>query len=167
MRFLLVMLAVAASTIPLVGCEATKAGEKDASALGNTKELASGALQNPGALQNDERPADERQTEELRAQQVLQATASRAAGDSASGKTIPGRTISDKNLSGNDLVADDLAAQGNHPATSGDEGGIDEGNGEPMDDVDDEEVPATDKSGVDHPPAADEEPEGTGIKLQE
>jgi hypothetical protein len=54
---------------------------------------------------------------------------------------------------------------------------IEEGNGEPMDDVDDEEVSATDKSGagaVTHEGAADEDPsgpiddsEGADIELRE
>jgi hypothetical protein len=50
----------------------------------------------------------------------------------------------------------------------------DEGNGEPMDDVDDELVPATDKSGVDNAEAEEgptgpleEDPEGADIDLRE
>jgi hypothetical protein len=42
----------------------------------------------------------------------------------------------------------------------------DEGNGEPMDDVDDDEaVPATDKSGVDEP--VDEDSDGVGIDIKQ
>lgn len=42
----------------------------------------------------------------------------------------------------------------------------DEGNGEPMDDVDDDEaVPATDKSGVDEP--VDDDSEGVGIDIRQ
>jgi hypothetical protein len=44
--------------------------------------------------------------------------------------------------------------------------GADEGNGEPMDDVDDDEaVPATDKSGVDEP--VDDDTDGVGIDIRQ
>jgi hypothetical protein len=77
-------------------------------------------------------------------------------------------TADDSLTAAGSLTAGSLAAKGGqHPPTAVDEGGLDDGNGEPMDDVDDEEVPATDKSGADHPAVVDEESEGTGIKLQE
>ena len=46
---------------------------------------------------------------------------------------------------------------------------VDEGNGEPMDDVDDEVVPATDKSGAapQQPPGAEDDSEGTEVELEE
>ena len=43
--------------------------------------------------------------------------------------------------------------------------GADDGNGEPMDDVDDEAVPATDKSGVDEP--VDDDSDGVGIDIRQ
>jgi hypothetical protein len=68
------------------------------------------------------------------------------------------------------------SAQSPRPAMPavGDEGPTAEGNGEPMDDVDDEVVPVTDKSGVDNAKAEDEptgpldeDPEGADIDVRE
>ncbi len=173
MRFLLVMLAVAASMVPLLACEATKASQNDASAPGNTKALA------PAALETGERHAQRGGSEGDRAEgprseslqpRAVQAEAVQAASSrtvEAQGIDVAAKDVAASNVVVSDVPTNDIAAKGNHPPASGDERGIDEGNGEPMDDVDDEEIPATDKSGVDHPRPVDEESEGAGIKLQD
>jgi hypothetical protein len=177
MRFLLVMLAVAASLAPLVACEATKSGERDASPLNGTNELAPAAVQRE-VVQREIVQPEGAPSEALGARREAHAgpDALRAKGSptakslteaSADRGAVPARPEGARAIAADNLTGDSLAARGAHPPTSIDEGGSDEGNGEPMDDVDDEEVPATDKSGADHPAAVDEESEGTGIKLQE
>ena len=169
MRFLLVMLAVAAP-MTLPACESTKAGERDASASGNTKDLAPVALQ-PGAVR-PEHPSHELRSEALRpeASGARSTAGAEARAPGAEARAVPSEAAGtpssgEKNTATSGMArAHDVA--GNPPPTAADEGGVDEGNGEPMDDVDDEEASVTDKSGVDSP-AVDEESEGTGIKLQE
>jgi hypothetical protein len=180
MRFLLVMLAVVASLSPLVACDATKSEEKDASPLDGRKGLAPATLQNAARLQpasdrhEDSRSegdrsegnrleADRARSTELVGADALRATGSRTSESLSQPAEAKGTLQARAHAEG----PDGIAANRQHAPTSGDEGGVDEGNGEPMDDVDDEEVPVTDKSGVDLPAAVDDEPEGSGIKLQD
>lgn len=170
MRFLLVMLAVAAP-MTLPACENTKAGERDASASGNTKDVAPVALQ-AGAVRPDP-PGHELRSEALRpaASAAISTPGTEPRAPGTESPAIPseaaGTPSSGKNTANSGLARSGTAndGAGNPPPTAADEA-VDEGNGEPMDDVDDEEASVTDKSGVDSP-AVDEEPEGTGIKLQE
>jgi hypothetical protein len=169
MRFLLVMLAVAASLAPLVACEATKSGDKDASPLDGTKQLAADIVRREVVQQEGAR--SEARSAEHAGPEALRATGSQTAEPltqpSAKSGSVAARPDG-ASAAADSLTAGSLAAKGGeHPPTSIDEGALDEGNGEPMDDVDDEEVPPTDKSGAEHPAAVDEESEGTGIKLQE
>jgi hypothetical protein len=175
MRFLLVMLAVVASLSPLVACDATKSEEKDASPLDGTKGLAPATLHDEAHLQaagdrhedgrseGNRREADGARSTELVGADALRATGSRTSESLSQPAEAKGTLQARAHAEG----PDGIAANRQHAPTSGDEGGVDEGNGEPMDDVDDEEVPATDKSGVDLPATVDDEPEGSGIKLQD
>jgi hypothetical protein len=150
MRFLLLMFAAAAVGL---ACEKDPALSKSTNNLAPSPDTTSSGTASSGIASDTTAPRTI----------ALPATAPAAVDPSGVGPRIAAPAA--------EVAPNVIAVEGAVKATSAQQltkpGSVaDEGNGEPMDDVDDDEViPATDKSGVDEP--VDDDSDGVGIDIRQ